>query len=124
MTQHDNDTLPAEDRAWLERVRAAYAPPALTPGRAAAFDVALRERIEARGRRGTLWVPASALAAAALAIWLGTALWGAASPAPQEAQLAGTWESELILGRDVAPRETRDYLPEDYVVIADAFLSE
>ena len=119
MNENENDAMLAPgDRERVERMRAAYAPPSMTPGRAAAFDTELRERIEARGRRGTLWVPASALAAAALAIWAGSALWNATASDPP--QLASTWESELILGSDVA-RDSAEYLPEDYLVIADAF---
>lgn len=122
MTENENDVmLTPDDRARVKRMRAAYAPPAMTAGRASAFDTELRNRIEARGRRGTLWVPASALAAAALAIWAGSALWSVTTP--EGPQVASTWESELILGSDVA-RASGDYLPEDYLVIADAFLND
>lgn len=123
MTDSQNDErLAPEDAVLVERVRAAYAPPAMTSGQEFAFDSELRRRIESRGRRSTVWVPASALAAAALAIWLGSALWGVAGPTAPA--MAGTWESELLLGADLASTDSGDYLPEDYLVIADAFLSD
>jgi hypothetical protein len=123
MNDSQNDRLLApEDSVFVERVRAAYAPPAMTTGRASVFDAELRERIESRGRRGTVWVPAGALAAAALAIWFGSALWGVAGPTAPV--MASTWESELLLGRDVVSTDSGDYLPEDYLVIADAFLTD
>lgn len=123
MTDSQNDErLAPEDAVFVERVRAAYAPPVMTAGQEFAFDTELRRRVESRGRRSTVWVPASALAAAALAIWFGAALWGAARPTAPV--MASTWESELLLGGDVASSDSGDYLPEDYLVIADAFLTD
>lgn len=121
-----HDTTPApEDRALLERVRSAFSPPEMGAGRAAAFDAELSRRIESRGRRATLWVPASALAAAAVAVWAGSLLWSAAATDTRlMADPSSTWESELILGSDVVADASGDYLPEDYLVIADAFFSE
>jgi hypothetical protein len=123
MSEPENDAmLTSDERAWVERLRTAYAAPAMTRPQAAAFDARLRERIEARSRRGTFWVPAASLLAASLAIWMGSALWNAGTP--QAPQVASTWESELILGSEVGADDSADYLPEDYLVIADAFFGE
>lgn len=123
MSRFESDTtLAPEDRLLVERVREAYAPSPLSPGRAAAFDAELRRRVESRGRRGTVWVPASALAAAVLAAWVGSSLWHVTGP--DRSSLASVWESQLILSSDVAQDDSTDYLPADYAVIAEAFLDQ
>lgn len=123
MTDFQNDEqLAPEDAVFVERVRTGYAPRAMTAGQEASFDTELYRRIESRGRRSTVWVPASALVAAALAVWLGSGLWGVSGPAAPT--MASTWESELLLGSDTASSDSGDYLPEDYLVIADAFLND
>ena len=66
----DEIVLSEPERAFVERVRDAYGPPARTPVQAAAFDARLRERLEERSGRGRLLVGFALAAAAAAAVVL------------------------------------------------------
>ncbi|MBW2371798.1 MAG: hypothetical protein JRF70_04620, partial [Deltaproteobacteria bacterium] len=52
MSRTDDVRLDAEERAFVERIAADFAPPAMNEAGAAAFDARLRERLDARPRRG------------------------------------------------------------------------
>ena len=118
MTHRDDLRLEPGDRALVQRIEQAYAPPPETPARRAAFDERLRARLEP-GKR-----PVWALAlAAALACLVFVAL--PTSPPQVERRDARAWEYELLVSSDVSPAADRDeslYLPDDYQAIASAFL--
>lgn len=124
MSRTDDARLDAEERAFVERIAADFAPPAMNEAGAAAFDARLRERLAARPRRGGVWLPALVTAAAVCAIWLGSGLWSPADPPRSVSARAGAWETELLLGSDVAAEFGNEggYLPDDYSAIAAVFL--
>ncbi len=124
MSRNDDATLDAEERAFVERIAADYAPPAMNEADAAAFDVRLRERLDARPRRGGVWLPALVTAAVMCAIWLGAGLWGPSDPPRSVSARAGAWETELLLGSDMDAESGDEggYLPDDYSAIAAVFL--
>ncbi|MEN8183257.1 MAG: hypothetical protein ABFS46_12065 [Myxococcota bacterium] len=110
-----------DERLFVERVARHYAPPESTPARRAAFDEALRQRLEAP-RRGRGLAPALVGVGAALLLAVG--VW-TASEAPRVEVADGAWEVELLLSSDVSPSEDSDegdYLPDDYLAIASVFL--
>jgi hypothetical protein len=127
MTRHRDEDLrlDREDRDFVERLAAHWAPPPATPAQRAAFDEALRARLGPRRRRW-LWTPALAAAAAAAALWL------YAAPSPRPAPLtpgasaaAAAWEDEILLSGDRSPAGDRDeseLLPDDYAAIASLIL--
>jgi hypothetical protein len=92
-----------EDRKFAARIAAGYAPPPMTPARAAAFDRALAARRAARPRWPLLALPA--LGAAAAAAWLLTA---GPAPAPA-APAAETYDWSVA---------DEPSLPPDYEVLA------
>ena len=124
MSPNDDARQDAEERTFVERIAAEFAPPAMSEARAAAFDARLRERLDARPRRGGVWLPALVTAAAVCAIWLGTGLWSASDPPRSASAAAGAWETELLLGSDLVadPDDAGGYLPDDYSAIAAVFL--
>jgi hypothetical protein len=130
------------ERRFAERLAEHYRPEPLGAVERARFDAALRERI-ARRRRARVFAPALAGAAGALALafWVwptaapepgsgrgAVASLPAAAAAPQaEARAAaagddaGGWEADVLLAADAPPGD-EDYLPDEYVAIAAAFL--
>jgi hypothetical protein len=136
------------ERRFAERLAAHYRPEPLGGVERARFDAALRERI-GRRRRARAFAPALAGAAGALALafWA----WPAATPAPGsggdpvasrqagaaadrevgaaeaevaagwEAEVAAGWEADVLLAADAEPAD-EDYLPDEYVALAAAFL--
>jgi hypothetical protein len=126
MNRNDDTRLDAEERAFVERIAADFAPPAMSEAAAAGFDARLRERLQARPRRGVVWLPALVTAAAVCAIWLGAGLWGPSDPPRSVSARADAWETELILGSDVAVDADNQggYLPDDYTAIAAVFLDD
>ena len=84
MSRTDDARLDAEERAFVERIAANFAPPGMNEAGAAAFDARLRERLDARPRRGGVWLPALVTAAAVI--------WSIATPCrgPLD-RVAGTW---------------------------------
>lgn len=72
-----------EERAFVERLRAAYSPPPLTSFDAARFDARLRERIARSTRRRQWAIGGAVLAAAAAILLLVPDLFGGAAPAPE-----------------------------------------
>ena len=119
--RHDEELrLDREDRAFVERLAANWAPAPATPAQRAAFDGALAARLE---RRRRLWVPALATAAAAAALWLFVA--PSQGPAPSSPDATAAWEYELFFSSDLSPASDRDdseLLPEDYAAIASLIL--
>ncbi len=114
-------SAPDDDRRFSERVAAAFAPPPMTPDRAAAFDRALEGR---RRRRRPAWpmlVPA--LAGAAAALWF--ALRPAPAPppvTPVAVAAADDWPLDEPFFEDDLFDETDDAaaLPPDYLALAMA----
>jgi len=67
----DRSTLSAEERRFVQKLAATYAPTPMSASRRAAFDAALEARLESR-QRPWIWIPslAMATAAATLAWWI------------------------------------------------------
>lgn len=120
MTDHDDARLEPRERALVQRIEQAYAPPPETPARRAAFSERLRARLEPRER--PLWAPALAAVALACLVWVALPT---KPPSSEDALDDGAWEYELLVSSDVSPAADRDeslYLPDDYQAIAQAFL--
>ena len=122
--KRDNERplLDPEDKDFVDRLAAHYAPPPLSSAKRVAFDEALRARTERPQRRGLL-VPALATAAVAALVWVSFSL----RLGGDESHLvvASVWEDELFLSSDVSPLDDRDdseVLPDDYLAIASLFL--
>lgn len=114
---------------FTARVAEHYRPEPLSLARRARFDAALRERIE-RPRARAFAFPSVVGAAAALGLaWL---VWPAAAPppaiAPEPSAFAARWESDVLeVGTapfDEVHHDEEEYLPDEYSVIAAAFLDE
>lgn len=127
--KRDNERplLDQDDKGFVDRLAAHYAPPSSTPAKRVAFDEALRARIE-RPQRCRLLVPALATAAVATLVWVtfppsvGPLRQGGDESNPV---VASVWEDELFLSSDVSPLDDRDdseVLPDDYLAIASLFL--
>jgi len=144
--QDEHGTMLArEDRDWLDRVAEIYRAPELAPGRRAAFDARLADRIARRQRRrGLLGAAAAAAAAAGLA---GAGVWslgGAPSDPPRAdapadarpAVVAGVPAGRGASGSDEAVEDalldlanaeleaSGEALPDEYAAIAGVFLGE
>lgn len=117
----------AANRRFAERLGEHYRPQPLSRAQRARFDAALRERIERRRVR-PVWIPALTVAAAtfSLAWWL----WPAAPPTDLEAPFApvvalapSDWEVDVLLAdADATLVSNEDYLPDEYVALAVAFI--
>ena len=129
MTARDDErpSLEREEQEFVNRLAASYAPPLRTPARRAAWDAALWARLEGleRRRRWWLWVP-PALAGAAVAAWLWLALPVPFQPEPGRTQPSAlAWEDELFLASALgqfAEPEDVEFLPDEYLAMASAFL--
>ena len=130
MTSHRDEQTPLEgaEKEFLGRLSEAYTPEPMSAGERAAFDQAIRARLE-RPRRRPLLVPAIGAAAAAGLLWL--LVFQPIGPTPQLAETesaavaAASWEDELFLSSDLGASEDRDEsetLPDDYLAIASVFL--
>ena len=116
------------EEEFVDRLAAAYAPAPMTAGERAAFDAAIRARLE-RPTRWPMLVPALGAAAAAALVWfVFFQTSGPLSPSGQEesaAVVASSWEDELFLSSDLSASEDREEsetLPDDYLAIASVFL--
>ena len=121
------------DRRFIQRLAAHYAPRPLSAARRARFDRALEERLAGTSRR-FLWLPAGALASAALILWLAFPppfaprptvpenLDGRSSAAGSPTPQAASPSTLLALAYDQleAERETNAGLPDEYIVLAEA----
>lgn len=121
------------DRRFIQRFTAHYAPPPLSAARRARFDRALEERLAGTSRR-SLWLPAGALASAALILWLAFPplfaprltipenLDGRSSVAGSRTLHAAPPSTLLTLAYDrlEAERETNAGLPDEYLALAEA----
>jgi hypothetical protein len=119
----DEATRPdADDAALVERLREGYRPEPLTPTRRAAFDTALRQRLERPARR--VWAATAAATAAAL-VWF--ALSGATPRRTQAvlpAAAVAAWQAEVLFPEELGATATSDderMLPPDYLALASAF---
>ncbi len=114
--------LGADDAALVERLRAGYGPESLSPARRAAFDTALRTRLERPALR--VWALAAAVSAAAL-VWF--ALPGGGPHGTQVATpgaAVAAWEAEVLFPEELGATATSDderMLPPDYLALASAF---
>ncbi len=121
----DEATRPgADDAAFVETLREGYRPEPLTPTRRAAFDTALRQRLERPARR--VWAAAAvATATAAALVWF--ALPGATPPGTQVASpgaAVAAWEAEVLFPEELGATLTSEderMLPPDYLALASAF---
>jgi hypothetical protein len=120
--------LDGADGEFVERLASSYAPAPMTAARRAAFDDAIRARLE-RPRRGPMLVPAIGVAAAAALAWV--VFSHSTGPIPlsgedePRAAVASSWEDELFLSSDLSAAEDSDEsaaLPDDYLAIASVFL--
>lgn len=121
------------DRHFIRRLAAHYAPPPLSATRRARFDRALEERLACTSRR-FLWLPAGALASAALILWLAFPplfaprptipenFDGRSSAAGSRTPQAASPSTLLALAYDrlEAERETDAGLPDEYIALAAA----
>lgn len=110
-----------EDREFVDRLAASYAPTPLTPARRVAFDAALRGRIH-RPRPWRLLALPLATASLAAVVWFGFS-----GERGRDAAGTSAWDSELFLSSDISAlgdRDDSDVLPDDYLVIAGIFMDE
>lgn len=118
------------DRRFIQHLAAHYAPPPLSVARRVRFDRALEERLAGTSRR-FLWLPAGALASAALLLWLAFPplfatipenLDGRSSDAGSRTLQTASPSTLLALAYDQleAERETNAGLPDEYIVLAEA----
>ena len=130
MTSSRDERTPLEgaDKEFLDRLAEAYTPEPMPAGRRAAFDEAIRARLE-RPQRRPLLIPAIGAAAAAALVWLvvSVSIRPTSPPAGEEsaALVASSWEDELFLSSDLGVSEDREEsgtLPDDYVASASVFL--
>ncbi len=127
MTSSRDERTPLEGAAkeFLGRLSKAYTPDPMSAGERAAFDQAIRSRLE-RPRRRPLLIPAIGAAAAAGLLWLVVSQSIVPTPPPAEegfaAVAAGSWEDEVFLSSDLSASEDREALPDDYLAIASVFL--
>ena len=124
----ERPVLDGAEKKFVDRLAREYAPPPMTAGERAAFDEAVRARLE-RPERRPLLVPAigAAAAAAALCFVLFDSTGPIRLPGEEEsgAVVASSWEDELFLSSDLSASEDRDEsetLPQDYLAIAGVFL--
>jgi hypothetical protein len=129
MSRND-DALDRDDARFVERLRESYAPEPLAPARRAAFDAALRERLEGgEGRRAGGLPALGALAAAVLAVVF--LLSPGRAPdrgTPSGAPLASeAWVREVLyedaVGYAERLRGEGDPLPPQHAAIAGVFLA-
>jgi hypothetical protein len=123
--------LEPDEAAFVAQLRASYAPEPLSPARCAAFDGALRERLDGRAHRPGALPTLGALLAAGLAVMF---LLSPGEPppaeteAPSRAALASdTWAQELLVEDAVGYGERLrgegdEPLPPQYAAIAGMFL--
>jgi hypothetical protein len=120
--------LDGAEEEFVDRLAEVYAPAPMTAAERAAFDAAIRARLERPERRPVL-IPVIGAAAAAALVWfvLTQPIGPIGSPGEEEsgAAVAGSWEDELFLSSDLSASEDRDEsesLPEDYLAIASVFV--
>ena len=130
MTSHRDEQTPLEgaEQEFLDRLAEAYTPEPTTAGERAAFDEAIRARLE-RPHRRPLLIPAIGAAAAAGLLWLVVSQSIVSTPQLAEeesaAVTASSWEDEIFLSSDLGVSEDRaeiGALPDDYLAIAGVFL--
>lgn len=121
------------DRRFIQHLTAHYAPPPLSVARRVRFERALEERLAGTSRR-FLWLPAGALASAALILWLAFPplfaprptipenLDGRSSDAGSRTLQTVSPSTLLALAYDQleAERETNAGLPDEYLALAEA----
>lgn len=130
MTTPRNERTPrgGAEEEFVDRLAEVYAPAPMNSAERAAFDEAVRARLERPERRPVL-IPVIGAAAAAALVWfvLTQPIGPIGSPGEEESQaaVAGAWEDELFLSSDLGASEDREKsesLPEDYLAIASVFM--
>lgn len=120
--RHTTDRDREAVRNFAERVADHYRPEPFGPADRLRFDSGLRERIG--HRRAPAWIPS--LVGAAAAMSLGWLIWPAStptSPTPIDPSAFATrWESDVLFVDADATLSEDEYLPDEYIVIAGAFL--
>jgi len=117
----------AEERAFIERVSRAYAPPEPTRARRAAFVLRLEQRLQRPRRVSGPWLAAASVAAAATAVWIGAALIAGPDVEPglpvaeSRAAEAAAQQGLLVLATD-SLADPDAGLPDDYLAIESFFL--
>jgi hypothetical protein len=124
----ERPVLDGAEKEFVDRLARDYAPSPMTAAERAAFEAAIRARLERPERRPVL-IPALAAAAAAALLWFVLFHSGGPIRLPgeeeREAVVASSWEDELFLSSDLSTSEDRDEsetLPQDYLAIAGVFL--
>lgn len=130
-TPQDRPALERDEREFVERLAASFAPPPLTPEERVAFDEAVAAGI-ARRRARFRWSVAGGLPAAAAAAlvgaWLVLGGGNAPSPAPGAASAffpTQAWEEEVLLldaSFESDAEADLQILPEEYLAIESAML--
>lgn len=123
----ERPVLDGAEKEFVERLDREYAPPPMSAAERAAFDEAVRARLE-RPERPHLLVPAIAAAAAAAALCF--VLLDSTGPIRLQGEeengavVANSWEDELFLSSDLSAedRDESETLPQDYLAIAGVFL--
>jgi hypothetical protein len=123
--RHTTDRDREAVRNFAELVADHYRPEPFGLAERMRFDAGLRERI-GRGR-APAWIPSLIGAAAAMSlvwlIWPASTSTSPASPTPVDPSAFATrWESDVLLVDADAALSEDEYLPDEYIVIAGAFL--
>jgi hypothetical protein len=122
-----------EDARFVERLAAAWTPPALDPVRRSRFDARLADRIARGSERTVRWLSVTAAAVAAALLFFLT--WEGVGPAPQPTgEVATTSQAiegsarvadEYVVVEAVAPfPKFEASLPKDYQAIASLIAGE
>jgi hypothetical protein len=123
MKNEENDelNLNPEDRRFIDVLRQAYAPSALTPARRGALRQRVEERLERRWRPWVFVPVLGSAVAVAVAAWL--ALVPPGPPPSTEETASFAWEETLFLASDPFEVESDvDFVPDDYEAIAAYFV--
>lgn len=121
------------DRRFIQRLAELYAPSPLSAAKRVRFDRVLEERLASTSQRSR-WLPAGALASAALICWLAFPpffaprptipenLDGRSSAVGSRTLQAASPSTLLALAYDrlEAERETNAGLPDEYIALAEA----
>ena len=131
LPSNEREDLKPDDRRLIRRMAEHYAPQPLSAARRATFDRTLEKRLVDSSRLPFLW-PASLLAAtcAALLLWFALPSQQASSPnfkaltppsAPTPLAQDTTSHPTLLAYAYYQSEAETDFLPAEYIALADAF---